>query len=248
MSKAPEQKPKTLSRQERMRRNPVPWIVLLIINVFAGLNYVFPKIMHPSQGWLFQQKKIEELAPKVEKLKEEKPLKIEEFRQVREIFEEKKKPFVIKEDQIFPEYIDIEHLVRTLEIYALQLPLVERNSVFVLNSISFSEPQRDSSKKEGASVINAYKTSANISFNCNEKNFREFIRYIQSTDKKLSKRFQKGFGNMSPLVVEYLQNNLLPIAQIESINTSKDKNNKDEMKVDMRISFFSQKGTPDKKR
>ncbi|MCF7918198.1 hypothetical protein K9L27_04385 [Candidatus Gracilibacteria bacterium] len=224
-----------LSTHEKMRRNPIPWIVLLTLSmVFLGL-IVFPMF----SDWQNKKTLITSLESRLTRLTEENEIKKKE-KEMKEIeFNIVAGPHLEGEKQLFPESIDTAKVARILELYALQLENLDtqnKDSYFVLEKLSFGTTQKEKAQSYSA-------TDLTLGFSTDEENFETFVRFLQSGT--LSERIQKGKDRGQIQLVDYkfLQDNLLPILHIDSIKiSSREKvgTGNTSLDIQMKIRLFSQ--------
>ncbi len=110
--------------------------------------------------------------------------------------------------------ISIKNISKILELYSLQITVVEataKDFEFSIKNLNFGNPI----PVEGETYS---KTSVNMNFYTNENMLKEFVRFLQTG--KFSQKFEVmgENGQIDQRAYRYLQQNLLPIAQIESIN------------------------------
>ncbi|MCF7831123.1 hypothetical protein K9M41_03980 [Candidatus Gracilibacteria bacterium] len=224
-----------LSRQEKIKRNPVIWILLLVITlVFLGL-LVFPEFM----DWREKRSSINILESKIRSFEKENILLKQEAEKKEIEFNLAASPYLTREKQIFPETVDIVKVAKILEIYALQLENLDsklHDSYFELSKISFSKSKRVKGKNYATTTIS-------LVFSTDRQNLESFVRFLQTG--KLSARFKKGKDNGQIQLVDYkfLEDNLIPLAQIDSIKAVPEKSrgdNDSNLSVKMSVSIFSQ--------
>ena len=104
-------------RKARMRRNPIAWVVLLILAIALWGSMVIPKLSE------WQQKRTENrsLTLMINSLQQKNEAKIQELEKMESEFERLAGPYVVREKQWFPKTIDTGKVVKVLELYALQL-------------------------------------------------------------------------------------------------------------------------------
>lgn len=224
-----------LSTHEKMRRNPLPWIVLLALSmVFIG-TLVFPQF----SNWQEKKAIITTLESRLMRLSEENEAKKKE-KEIKEIeFNIVAGPHLAGEKQVFPETIDASKIARILEIYALQLENLDtqtKDSFFQLEKLGFGNTR----KEKGTNYSG---TDLTISFLTDAQNLETFIRFLQTG--KISERLQQGKDRGQIQLVDYkfLQDNLLPVIHIDSVKLSAQKGLEkvgETFSVQMKIVLFSQ--------
>ncbi len=220
-----------LSRQEMLRKNPVGWIILLGISVVFVVMSVLPSM----KEWQSKREKISMLTQQIRVLELENKAKSKEAEAKELEFNTVAAPYLGGEKQIFPQTFDMRKITKILEIYALQLENLDsksHDSHFELTKLGFGEP-----KKEAREPYSA--TQVSLVFSTDRENLEEFVNFLQTG--KLSKRFQDGKDKNQIQLVDYkfLEDNLLPVAQIESIKSSQDKVS-GYMETQIPLNFFSQ--------
>jgi hypothetical protein len=148
-------------------------------------------------------------------------------------FDSVAEPFLVEERQILPEKLDTSKVSKILELYSLQLPLLDPNASFLIESLTFSRSQQ---KKEE----NFTRNPATIAAVTTEKDLQKFVEFLQSG--QLTPDFETGkeSGRIKTAVYRYLKENLLPLTHIESIDISEPGEN-NQLKVLIQVTFFSQK-------
>ncbi len=229
-----DQLAKIISRREKMRRNPVPWGILCFISTIVLVALVFPKF----SDWNTKKSEISQMELEMSQLETEQKNKKLEHNNLSIEFEEKSKPYLVRESQIFPRKVDAAKVARILELYALQLEMLDtpsRDSHFRLNSVGFSARKKEKNK-------NYTSVEAKLSFSSDKENLKELIWYLQTGE--LSDRFDEGkeAGLLDTADFKFLQDNLLPLAHIESISVTEERlsKNPDHLKVQIKVKFFSQ--------
>ena len=223
-----------LTRKEKRRRNPVSWVILIIFAILLLIFFVFPKL-----GNYFDLKnKVLSLDASVLVLEEERPSLQSRNDELKIQFDDESKPFLVREEQIFPKVIDISKIAKILEIFSLQLDLLSSdaiNSYFELDKVSFGKRTKMQNRPY------TY-TEVNISILTDKENLKEFIIFLQTGN--LSNRFEQAKNSriLNSKDHQFLKDNLLPLVNIESINIIEDNKSKSEggLKVNLKVRFFSQ--------
>lgn len=199
-----------LSRRDKLKRNPLPWIVLLMFSFFLGIKYIFPDYI----VWSKYGKEIETLEKQVKIISNKKIKLSKKLNSLENDFKQKADPFLKEEKHVFPEKIDSDKVIRVLEIYALTLRDIGvlEESPFSLNSVNMG-----SASRVRALVM---KTPLTISIQTNKENLIEFIDFLQQ--RSLSQRMSEARNNGIIPATDYkfLQNELLPLINIDSISIS----------------------------
>jgi len=224
-----------LSRQEKTQRNPIVWIILLVLTLcFLGL-LVLPKFM----DWQHKKNEIQNLETKITSFQKENIIMKQKTEEKEIEFNLAASPYLTREKQIFPEKIDIVKLAKILELYALQLENLDsklHDSYFELTKLNFSKSKQVKNKNYASST-------ASIVFSTDRQNLETFVHFLQTG--KLSARLKKGKENGQIQLVDYkfLEDNLLPISHINSIKAvpeNKSKERSGNLSVKLSISIFSQ--------
>lgn len=206
-----------LSRRDEIRRNPLPWIILLIISISIIVFSLFPKY----QSWQEKKEGIDNLTKTNLNLESQNESKREKKDEIERRFNETKESFVDIENQIFPNEIEEYKIVRILETFSILMKNLEsvlfKDSHFELESLTFSKPKKVGEKTE---------TNLNIKFSANDENIRQFVKYLQKGI--LPENFIKMESNSDLL---YLEDNLLPLMHINSIKISEEKSTNKELTV-----------------
>ncbi|MDH3324746.1 MAG: hypothetical protein OEL89_03850 [Candidatus Peregrinibacteria bacterium] len=206
-----------LSHLERSRRNPIPWIGLLLVSLAVGGIKLLPTF----DTWETQLRTANELEVKITKLTKESELNKLKLNEIENEFKEKSDPYLNEEKQIFPETIDTGKITKIIELFALQLENLDSNnhdSYFSIEKLNFTKSKKEKDQ-------DYFQMQANIDFLSDRENINEFIKFLQTG--KLSERFEKGLEEKKVEVVafKFLKSNLLPLIQIESIKISPQNSN-----------------------
>ncbi len=222
-----------LSLQERYKRNPVAWIVLLVLGALLWGTLTLPTFFE----WQEKKVQVKNLTQQINQLQKA-SIKKKQEAEAKEIeFNNVAGPYLSEEKQIFPSKINVEKVTKILELYALQLENLDsrsRDSHFDLNKISFGASRREIGKMYAS-------TDLTLSFSSDRENLETFVDFLQTG--ALSERFQAGKeqGQISLVDYKFLEDNLLPLVHVESINASAKENNSSEwFTVQMRAKLFSQ--------
>lgn len=201
-----------LSRRQKWRRNPIPWAVLMLISlVIAGL-WVVPDYL----SWGSQKLKITEFVTENQTLENQIADQKKTRNQEQEKFDQLAKSTLNVEKQRFPETVNVNQVAKVLEIYMLQLNL-SRKTYVDLKTISFSNSRQSESG-------NFYEFPVTISLSIDENSLRRFIDFLQTGlyDKQLTVDTISPENKGETAALEFLDNNLLPILHIRSINLTEE--------------------------
>lgn len=223
-----------LTRKAKRKRNPVPWFVFIGVGLCIFVFFVFPKY----KAYAELKNEVDVFVNTVPRLEDEKNKLLAINNELKIEFEKESKPHLVKEDQLFPKVISTSRVARVLEIYALQLDLISAatvNAGFELEKIAFGKRTR----MKGRSYTFS---EANLSLLTNGDNLKEFIWFLQSGE--LSPLFvqAKASNILNPTDYAFLEDNLLPLMNIDQISITEDKKASFEgaLKVNLKIKFFSQ--------
>ncbi len=226
------QNPKTiLSHQQKMKKNPISWILIILICTIFLVIKILPDFFY----WKTKSDSIKNFETKITNLENtNQTLKKRETKIERE-FDSISNQYRKKESQIFPKKIDPIKIVKILELFALQLENLDtiwKDSHFKINKVSFGQSARKDEKTY-------YETPTTISFTSDEKNIKEFIKFLQT--QKLPNGFLTGVddGRIDPTALQFLKDNFLPISHIRSIKFLQTKDENNHISVQFEIIFFS---------
>lgn len=217
--------------------NIVLWIVVIVVSFLFTIFATIPS----TNKWLDLRANINTLNEVNLNFENEISRKKKQLDTIEEDFNRIAKDFLKEEKALFPNNIDTNKIARVFELYSIQYSLIDSTSLFDLESISFSTQSSE----------NYTKTSVNMSIISTKDSLKDFIYLIQSN--QLPVKMLNAQNSSTSLLasdistVKFLRGNILPIANIESIISSKD----DEaigdenglMNTDIQINFFSQKAT-----
>ncbi len=220
--------------------NIYSWIAVLVIGLLFTALATIPSVMK----FIEIQKNIKVLTENNNSLKNNLETKKTQLENIKKEFNKVAKDFLKEEKLLFPESINTDKIAKVLELYSLQYSLINNNSYFEISSISFSKQSTD----------NFTKTSVSLSIKSTKESLKDFIYYIQKN--KLPQRLVLA-QKSNPFIAKdkstslFLKQNSLPIANIESIVSNKNKD-KDVvipglLDTEMQINFFSQKTKEDEK-
>lgn len=206
----------SLSVQEKLRRNPLGWLILFCLSL--GIFYFF--VWNNLQTWIdyYQFHKTE--SPLVADLSQEVSTHKRELATLNQELEELWKINQIEEGQIFPKTVDTHKIATIFEMYALQLKnLTEKLYIpyFELQSVHFGRTQTVLNPDDDTKNHNV--TDVTLSFETDEVNFKDFVVFLQTGRPSI--RIHEGAKPQSKLVQEaiyqYLKDNLVPLLHIDSI-------------------------------
>ncbi len=270
---------KVSSRRDIMEYSLVPWVGLIILSLVIIYFNIKPKY----EEWTRMKNKITVYDAQRSKIKNEIRANDERKRVRQGEYDNARREVQIIEDQRLPSKIDIHKLTRVLELYAIQLEVLDtetRDSIFRLDGLTFTKGVR---KKDSSITSNPVK----MSFVSDRENLNEFIWFLQKG--VLAERLQEKIKYMyeiqdkikvdpdsdlidddegvdqivlnedtlgedgeanSMILLEdiiwdapellFLDNNLLPLAHIDSINITPDKDDENILSVKLGVLFFSQ--------
>jgi hypothetical protein len=224
-----------LSRMDRLRRNPIPWLLILMIT--AGIFFVstFPVLT----DW--QKARDENQALSIEN-----PRLETELQQTQQKLEIKKKELEVNiksgedvESQIFPPEISPSSAIKTLEIYSLLLNYGPNGPVFDLNSVNF---QRTNKNEEFPYAT----TSINMELTGDPTSIRNFFIFLeQGAMSPEHERYLESREEVS-LDLQFIRQNKLPLARIKNIqyvpstNNKSDRTNQELKSARVEIILYSQ--------
>lgn len=227
-------KSSSLSHSDRLRRNPVPWIGLIIVSVLCFGYFVVPLAL----DWLEKRSAISDYVLAEPELQDRADNLAIELEDTKNRFFEEAKASLEREAQLYPTEVSISKMAKILEIYALLLNVdLDGKTFFDLESVNFSNT-RDSSEAP-------YKvTSAVITFSGSKDNVNHFINFLEKGEipNDVSRKFLN--SNDSSVDLLFLKQNLLPIATIESVRISEDEgassSGENAQLVQLQVTFYSQ--------
>ncbi len=224
----------TLSRQEKIRRNPIPWVVVYIICI--GILYF---IYGDIGSWLSKRSEIGDLEPSNAQMETRKKTVQAKKAEVETQFNDQAAEFLREEKQLFPEHIDTSRIAQIIEIYSI---LLQRNS-------SSSSVVELSSLNVGlttpAETANFDETPLNLSLTLDKVSFKKYIKFLQDgkVADELRNRVISRKNKGDAASIEFLENNRLPIMSIRSINMTEDRSSVDRplqtYNVQMQVVLYS---------
>ncbi len=234
-TKKSSEKSLKLSRRQKWRRNPIPWAVLWIVTLAVAGIWVVPNAL----TWVDQKSKISSLSSENTSLETQIDTQKKVRNQEQEKFDQLAKGTLAVEDQRFPYQIDANKIAKIIEIYALQLNL-SRTTFVDLQTLSFSTAR----PSDGTDY---YETIVNMALYIDENSLKRFIDFVQTGlyDNQLTVDTISPENKGETAALEFLDDNLLPIAHIRSINLSEDSSANTEFprkiySAQMQLVFFSQ--------
>ncbi len=144
-------------------------------------------------------------------------------------------PYLVREKQSFPKKVDTGKIVKILELYALQLENLDsvyKDSKFQLTKALFGKTQPV--EKTPYSI-----TSFSLNFTTDEVNFQDFIHFLQTGEISEQLKTGKEKGQIEIVDYKFLENNILPLVHIDSIQTTLD-DKTNTLNVRLKANFFSQ--------
>ncbi len=215
------------------------WIGVIIVSLLFTLLATIPSV----QKYFEIRQNIASLKVANSEHENEISLKKDKLTEIEKEFNKIAKDFLKKEKLLFPENIDTDKIAKILELYSLQYSLINPTSLFEISSISFSKQESE----------NYTKTSVNLSIKSNKDSLKDFIFYIQNNS--LPSKLINAQNTPGSLISEdvstknFLRENTLPIANIESIISNKDEDSKNVipglLNTEIQVNFFSQKSKND---
>lgn len=206
-----------LSRRDKIRRNPLPWILLLVASVSIIVFYIFPQYI----TWKDKKNEIDNLSKINLNLESQNESKREKMNEIEVNFNNTKEEYIDIENKIFPEKIEVYEIVRILETFSILMKNLEsvllKDSHFELESLNFGKTKKTQGKSE---------TTLRIKFSANDENIRKFVKYLQKGI--LPADFLKMESNTDLL---YLEKHLLPLVNINSIKIAEEKESNKELQV-----------------
>jgi len=223
-----------LSRRDKFRRNPIPWIALLIASIiFTGLK-VFPSFV----DWEQKREEIEFFESKIPELQK----KLNENREIQNEleneFSQKANEKTIEGAQFLPEEIDTDKIAKILELFALQLNNLNsgKGGSLVLKQLNFSKTTTIKNSNPSYSS-----TTASMNFVADQESIFETIRFLQTGEIPNSFFSAELSGILESRDITFLKNNHLPIAQIQSIKISPNMGDEKMFRANFTVNFFSEK-------
>jgi hypothetical protein len=229
-----------LSRRDRMRRNPIPWITLII---FSG--FLFYTTLPVFSQWKEYKKQIKTLegdsTNSIQNLEQKVVFKNNELKQVQAEFDEKSEKHRKQSMQLFPKKLDTTKIVRILELYTLGLGRTnhsyDQTYGIELTNINFGTTKENKEKKR-------HETTVSIGLNTTLKNLKIFIEFLQrgEMDPEIAAKINSEQDNKG--LLDYFENKYyLPIAHIQSIKITKNKegrkSNNIKQQTTLQVIFFS---------
>lgn len=204
----------SITRQDLLKKSPIPWAVLLGITAIGAGLMVWPN----ASDWMQKQKDIETMVKNLPALEAKKQQLSNQKEELESEFSEKSSEFVKIADQRFPETIDVTKLAQILEIYSI---LVKSNyqpiKTLELASISTS-PARN---VDGA---NYAQTPVSLNLVADRETFKEFLIFLRSSqipDELRNLVISSGGGDTASL--EFLNANRLPVSRIETLSMNEER-------------------------
>lgn len=161
-----------------------------------------------------------------------------EYEEIKNKYEELASETLKREQQIFPEKINLSKIAKILELYSLILAYdIDDTNYFELASVNFSPPISDEDTP--------YKvTNTNIKIIGARTNIYNFITFLESG--RIPKPIAQKMKNVADVSVDlrYLEQNLLPIATLDSIRINEYKSPEVDLNnlfsVEIQVKFYSQ--------
>ncbi len=226
-----KQAPILNSRKHRKKKNPIPWVILLILAVALWGSMLVPKF----SDWQQKQSENKSLELLVKSLQLSTEVKSQELEKKEAEFDLVSGPYLVREKQWFPQEVDTGKIVKILELYALQLENLDSmysDSKFQLTKVLFGKTQQVNKKSYAATNFSVY-------FSCDRENLRDFIQFLQTGELSERLAIGKSRGQIELVDYKFLENNLLPLIQLESIQMTSDEK-MGTINVRLRANLFSQ--------
>jgi len=217
-----------LSRKEILQRNPLSWILLLLISFYLFFGFFLPQFIDWQKKFITLKKNEE----KISGLQTENLSFQQTYDGLKKQFDLERAGFLQLEEFLFPQGIDIPKIIRTLEIFSIHHDnFAPYGGTFQLEMIDLG---KTTSSKEG----NFSETSYSFKFLADYNSFRSFVFYLQKGE--LPERFDENqMEIISPGDYQFLASRPLPLSYIDSLNSTLEKDS-DILRVDIKGRFFSQ--------
>ncbi len=223
-----------LSRSDKWKRNPIPWVVLLTLTFGVAWRFVWTDfqdfINKKTEISKFETENIE-----LEELNESLKINLDE---IKVEFNREASETLAKEEQIFPEEINIKKIIKVLEIFSLILDYdVDGSNYFSLDSVTFSPPT-----KTETDIYSSLRT--NIRVIGTKQNINNFVDFLKIGE--IPPNVERKIENASDMAidVQFLGQNLLPLATLDSIRITQFKSAdiaiSDLLSVELQVNFYSQ--------
>jgi hypothetical protein len=227
--------PLVINKPHKNCGNITTWIIIIIITLLFSAFATYPV----TKKWLDLQSRKIELKEMNLNYEEELSRKTAKLDSISKEFDKIAKDFLKEEKILFPQSLNVRQIAKMLELYSLQYSLISNNSLFELNSISFSTTNSE----------NYTKTSASLSISSSKESLKDFVYFIQK-NKLPQKLIDAQNSSVSLLkndisATQFIEDNQLPIANIESIVSTEDSETPGLLNTEIQINFFSQKTTND---
>lgn len=228
-----KQKGPKLSRTDKWRRNPIPWIILLIVSAAISWNPIWPM----SQDYLAKKKAVSEFKksePILQKKQEELQIK---FDIAKADFDKAASDIQAKEKQLFPESIDTSKIIKILELYSLLLNFdINGQSQFSLESVNFSSSQLN--QEAGYATL-----KASIRAIGTKEDINEFVDFLKTGEVPEEQAQKKEDETGLRIDLRFLNQNLLPLASLNSLRITQysgPEKRADLLSVELQVNFYSQ--------
>lgn len=203
-----------LSRQEKMKRNPIPWVVLIIICLIAfGLS--FTKII----DWNAKRSQLGALTQEKNDLESEKSSLFEAVQALRTEYKEKAKDDLVIESQLLPNEVNTEKIIQVLETMLTSINKVSLENV----SFSTTTESPDGEYRQ---------TAATLTFEAPAGSLKQIINYLQDPTNQPTR-------GETASDRAFLDANVLPLTVIDSIALNEAQEGDGNYEVQMRVKFFA---------
>lgn len=209
-----------VSRRDQLRRNPIPWIVLLVLALVLYFLLAHSKL----QEWQTNKQNIEKFTEEIENFEGQKRDLAVAVSNLNEEFQREAGEKLEKERGLFPKEIDNKKVVKVLEIFLLRLQNIENKLGIRLKTLSVGQNSSSDSAIPGTA-----KRAVNFSVDIDQEELETLIWYLQNN--KIPPRMEqaKEEGKFKTDLNDYtlLESRILPMMLIENINKSGGQKNDD---------------------
>ncbi len=207
-----------LSRQEKLKKSPIPWVALIIVSLIA-IALFYSTIVE----WNHQRGSLKTLAAENEALESDKKTKQEALKELEILFQKEAGKQLELEAQLIPKKVDTGKIVQVLETQLLNI-----DTRLKIISINFSGTVEDPNGEYQF-------TRVNIDLLTPKSQIKDIIQMIQGKKDEVGSNleFEDEF---------FLEGNKLPLGAIDSLSiTQAESDSGQELyQVQMRVKFFAQ--------
>ncbi len=225
------------SRYERMRHNPLPWVVLLVIVGLWGVLWLLPRGLE----WVDLRAQTTRQTAAIPQLQSDVKALEQELATITEEFDSRSQSFVNRESQLLPASIDTMALARALELMAYQLENLDgvdtdgqlRDARMRLNSLQIGPPTAVEGKTYQLSDVS-------MSLTCDRPSLKLWVDYLQQgrLPDVIFAALQGPRSVLEPADITFLEGNLPPVTNIESITLDEAEDGL--LSVNLKAVFYSQ--------